>query len=102
MPLTKKFLKSKPVCKVTFKLPKEAAQNAEQVHLVGEFNEWKVGATPMKKLKDGSFTVTMDLESGKDYHYRFLINGQTWENDWEPDRYEYSPFGNCDNSVVAV
>ncbi|WP_029894419.1 isoamylase early set domain-containing protein [Desulfohalovibrio reitneri] len=102
MALKKKFLKSKPVCKVTFTLPPEAAQGAKKVFLVGEFNDWKLDATPMRKLKDGSFTRSLDLEAGKDYHFRYLVDGRDWENDWAADRYEFSPFGNCENSVVSI
>ncbi len=102
MAIKKQFLKSKPICKVSFKLPKEAVDNARKVHLVGEFNEWKLGANPMKRLKDGSFSSTLELETGRDYQFRYLVNGETWLNDWEADRYEYSPFGNCENSVVVL
>ena len=102
MSLSKRFLKSKPVCKVMFKLPKEGAKEAKKVHLVGEFNDWKERATPMKKLKDGSFSVTLDLETGKEYHFRYLLDGTDWENDWDADRYEFSEFADCENSVVSV
>ena len=40
MAITKKFLKSKPVCKVTFALSETEAKTAE---VVGDFNDW--GAT---------------------------------------------------------
>ena len=37
MAIKKQFLKSKPVCKVTFSLP---AEEAKKVSVVGSFNEW--------------------------------------------------------------
>ena len=37
MAITKKFLKSKPVCKVTFALTETEANSAE---VVGDFNDW--------------------------------------------------------------
>ena len=40
MSISKKFLKSKPVCKVTFTVGKEMADGAESVALLGEFNNW--------------------------------------------------------------
>lgn len=101
MSVQKKFLKTKPVCKAKFILPKEAAPNATSVSLVGDFNNWGTDATPMKKLKDGSFAIEIDLPSGHEYQYRYLINGSTWENDWAADRYTPSPYG-IDNSVVSV
>ncbi|MBI5143151.1 MAG: isoamylase early set domain-containing protein [Nitrospirae bacterium] len=94
-------MKSKPVCKVTFQLPKDAAPKAGSVMIVGDFNNWETEATPMKKTKDGCYAATVSLESGKEYHYRFLIDGQRWENDWFADRYEPNPYGG-DNSVVVV
>ena len=51
MALTKKFLKSKPVCKVGFRLPADAANGVSKVHLVGEFNDWKIGATPIAQAQ---------------------------------------------------
>ena len=56
----------------------------------------------MKKLKNGSFTATVALETGKEYQFRYLIDGVEWENDEKSDKYEPSPYGNSDNSVVVV
>jgi len=102
MSLKKQFLKGKPVCKVTFNLPKEAAKGAKTVHVVGEFNNWDVYATPMKQLKNGSFAVTVDLAPGAEYQFRYLIDEAIWENDWNADKYLPSQYGNCENSVVIV
>jgi len=56
----------------------------------------------MKCLKDGSFTVTINLEQGREYQFRYLIDEMNWENDWDADKYLPSHFGNCENSVVAI
>ena len=102
MSIKKQYLKSKPVCKVTFCLSKEAARSANQVYIVGEFNGWNVRAAPMKKLKNGNFTITLDLEAGREYQFRYLVDEKYWENDWCADNYVRSPFGTSDNSVVIV
>ncbi len=102
MSLKKQYLKNKPICKVTFKLSKEAAGSARTVHVVGEFNGWDAYRTPMKKLKDGTFAVTLDLDVGREYQFRYLIDETVWENDWNADKYVPGPFGNCENSVVVV
>lgn len=100
--ITKKFLKSKPVCKATFTLPVEAAPDAKKVELVGEFNEWDLnGGIKMKKQKNGVFKASLDLEAGKEYQFRYLIDGETWENDWDADKYVTTPFGS-ENSVVSA
>jgi len=102
MSLKKRFLKGRPVCKVTFNIPQEAVDEAQTVHVFGEFNNWDVYATPMKRLKDGSFTVTVDLDQGAEYQFRYLIDETIWENDWNADKYVPSHYGNCENSVVVV
>ena len=102
MTLTKRYLKSRPVCKVTFRLSKSVVQSAAHVHLVGEFNQWNILATPMKPLKNGDFTLTLDLEPNRAYQYRYLIDQVRWENDENADKYVPTPFGDCDNSVVVV
>ena len=102
MSLEKKYLKSRPVSKVTFRLPRAAAPKAESVHLVGDFNEWRTDATPMAKLKSGDFKISLDLEPGREYCFRYLIGANTWENDWEADKYVPSGVAGEDNSVVVV
>jgi len=102
MTLTKRYLKSRPVCKVTFRLSKSVVQSAAHVHLVGEFNQWNILATPMKRLKNGDFILTLDLEPNRAYQFRYLINQVRWENDENADKYVPTPFGDCDNSVVVV
>jgi len=97
----KQYLKSGGECRVTFRLPKDAAPEAHTVSLVGDFNNWDNGATPMKKLKAGDFTVTVKLDAGHDYRFRYLIDGERWENDWHADRYEPNAFY-CDDSIVVV
>lgn len=100
--ITKKFLKSKPVCKATFTLPVEAAPTAEKVAIVGEFNEWNTeNGIAMKKQKNGLFKATVELDTNKEYQFRYLIDGETWENDWEADNYIATPFG-TENSVVST
>jgi len=102
MSLKKQYLKSRPVCKVTFRLDKEAAQKADSVHLAGDFNNWGTQKTPMKQLKNGAFTVTLELPVNRQYQFRYLINQKRWENDWEADKYVPSGISNTENSVVAV
>jgi 1,4-alpha-glucan branching enzyme len=102
MSLKKRYLKSKPICKVTFEVPKNAVDHAESVHLAGEFNEWSTESTPLTRRKTGHFNVTLDLETGREYQFRYLIDGHAWENEHEADRYVPSGFPGADNSVVVV
>ncbi len=100
MSLKKQYLKAKPVCKVTFRLEKKAAPGADKVNLVGDFNNWDENANPMKKLSNSDFTATLNLESGREFQFRYLIDGKKWENDWNADNYVPSDFPGVDNSVV--
>ncbi len=102
MSLKKQYLKTRPICKVTFRLPQEAAKKADSANLVGDFNEWDPRKTPMKKLKNGAFTITLDLPVNREYQFRYFLDHRTWENDWEADRYVPSGVSNSENSVVVV
>jgi len=86
MSIKKQYLKSKPVCKLSFRVTKEEAQGADTVKIVGEFNEWDKDAKPMKKLKSGDFTQTLNLETGKEYQFKYLVNDTTWTNESEADK----------------
>lgn len=101
--ITKKFVKSKKVCKTTFSLPKEAVVNAKEVALLGEFNSWDLDeAVQMKKQKNGTFEATIELAVGRHYEFRYLIDNTNWENDWVADNYVYVPALNVYNSVVEL
>jgi 1,4-alpha-glucan branching enzyme len=102
MAITKKFLKTKPICKCTFKLPKEAAPDASVVTLAGDFNDWKTEELPLKKLKSGDFKIELDLPVGNKYEYRYLVDDSKWINDWDADEYVHNTDLNVDNSVVCV
>lgn len=101
MGLKKQYLKAGRVCKVTFSLARESVDSTSTVHLVGDFNNWNESAIPMKKLKNGTFTVTIALERNREYQFRYLLDGQRWENDWKADKYVGNDYGS-ENSVVIV
>lgn len=98
--MTKAFLKTKKgACKVTFELP--AGTEAQSAVVVGEFNSWDPKATPMKRKRDGSFSTSVTLDAGREYRFRYWLDGQRWENDPQPDRLAPNVFGTYD-SVVAL
>jgi len=86
-------------CRVWFYLPADV--QAETAHLVGDFNQWDESATPMKKKKDGTFYIVLTLDTSHDYQFRYLLDGERWENDWQADAYVENPLGG-ENSVVSV
>lgn len=103
MSLKKQYLKSKPVCKVTFSLDKDAVQGAGKVDLLGEFNNWNTAEpVTMKKLKNGTFKVTIDLPAETEFQFKYLLDGEIWMNDLEADKFVNSGLGSEENSVVAL
>lgn len=97
--LIKNYSKTGLKCRVTFKLPPEV--NAESAAVLGDFNDWDGKAHPMAKLKDGGFSVSMWLESGKSYRFRYFLDGERWENDWEADGYAQNAYG-TDDSILET
>jgi hypothetical protein len=99
--ICKQYSASHGLCKVTFRLPAAAAPAAKKVTIVGDFNGWDKETTLLKRQDNGDFAVTLDLDAGREYRFRYLIDGQRWENDWRADKYVRSPYGG-DDSVVSV
>jgi 1,4-alpha-glucan branching enzyme len=99
MSLKKTYLKSKPVCKVTFNFPKEYYPSAKSVEVAGTFTDWQ--PVKMRKIKEG-FTRTFDLPVSTEQHFRYRIDGELWENDHEADRYVNTGVDLEENSVVQV
>ncbi len=85
--------------RVTFAMP--ATEGVSQLFLSGEFNDWSETATPMTRVADGSWSVTLTLEGGRSYEYRYLADTGDWHNDWAADSYLRNPYG-ADNSVVDL
>ena len=83
---------------VTFTLPGEVG--AGNVALCGDFNGWSADNIALQRGHDGAWQVTVPLEPGS-YRYRYLLDGERWENSWHAERYEPNPFGST-NSVVTI
>jgi 1,4-alpha-glucan branching enzyme len=83
---------------VTFRMPIECGGTTACV--VGEFNEWSTTAHPMQPDADG-FTATIPLDPGRTYRFRYLLDGEHWENDWAAHTYVPNEFGG-DDSVVDL
>lgn len=95
--INKAYTKTGRSCRVTFDLPAETG--ASTAHLCGEFNEWDKTSHPMKRKKDGSFSLTISLKPGASYRFRYLLDGERWENDWAADTYVPNEFGTEDSLV---
>ena len=98
MAIKKQFIKTKPVCKVTFSID---AKEASSVAVVGDFNNWDSEAGALDKLKSGAFKGTFEVGKDSNYEFRYIIDG-VYANEPEADSYRWNDYANAENSVLAV
>lgn len=96
--IQKQFLGAgkKTRCRVTFTLPEQIW--ADEVFLVGAFNDWDETAHPLQQTNSGEWRIALDLPCNAVYEYRYLVDGE-WLNDNAADGYRENPHGSH-NSVV--
>ncbi|HZD10661.1 MAG TPA: isoamylase early set domain-containing protein [Candidatus Binatia bacterium] len=94
--LKKRFFKTIDECEVTFRTD---PQEAESVALVIESNGWE--PIPMEQLKSGPFKATLRLPLNSRVQFRYLVDGDNWQNDDAADAYVPNQFGEA-NSVVET
>jgi 1,4-alpha-glucan branching enzyme len=82
--------------RVTFSLE---ANNANEVILMGDFNNWDPKMHPMKRDKNGIWDRTLMIPPGQ-YEYKFLADGQ-WIEDPRNDQNCPNCFGTY-NSVLNL
>ena len=100
--IKKQYLKSKPSCKVTFSFPKEAVTEKTEIRVVGDFNDWNWEEGAIMKASKNEYKVTLELPTGSNYEFRYLMANGNWANDWDADAYVPSPYYGIDNSVVTI
>jgi 1,4-alpha-glucan branching enzyme len=82
----------------TFRVPHY--DGVEEACVVGEFNDWSPTANPMDRDGD-HFVARVALSPGRAYRFRYLLDGERWENDWSADAYVPNGFGE-DDSVIDL
>lgn len=107
MAVTKRYLKTRQVCKTKFTLTRDIAGEADKAYLVGDFNDWDIQKHPLQKLKNGDFTITLDLpcDCHTEYQFRYMLyfpKGINWENEPDADKHVPSPYIDTNNSVIIV
>lgn len=98
MSIKKQFIKTKPVCKVTFSLEAKEAQTAA---VVGDFNNWNPAEGELSKLKNGTFKAAFDLPKDNSFEFKYIVDG-AYVNEPEADSYRWNEFANAENSVLEV
>ena len=76
-----------------------AAEEAASVALVGEFNDWEPIAMKRAKAADSPFRAKVRLPKEGQFQFRYLVDGESWQNDEAADAYWKNEHGS-DNSVV--
>ncbi|MBQ9213367.1 MAG: isoamylase early set domain-containing protein [Bacteroidales bacterium] len=83
---------------VLLQLTNEEAQNANQVAVAGEFNNWDKEANKMTKTI-GGFETTIELKKGT-YQFKYVLDGEKWIND--PTRKVVEDGAGNQNSVIEL
>lgn len=84
---------------VTFEIPSTVW--AERINLVGDFNQWDHDSLPFRQNRENNWYVELELEQGREYRFRYLINGDYWGYDWRADKHLPGADGCCDSVVIA-
>lgn len=100
--IKKRYSKDGTSCTVTFVIQAEQAEGVKSAAVAGDFNNWSRNGTPMKRNADGSFEASVKLDSGREFHFRYLLDDLRWDNDWHADKYVQSPYRDAENSVIIV
>ncbi|MFP4598876.1 MAG: isoamylase early set domain-containing protein [Persicimonas sp.] len=96
--IKKQRLKSRPVCKLTFEIPKDI--EADEIELMGDFTDWE--PVPFKRLKSGKWKIKQDVGQDGRYEFRYRIkrDGEViYENDPDADGYVPNEFG-TENGII--
>lgn len=76
------------------------ANDAREVHLVGDFNHWRISPESLLwRTEEGVWQKRVFLDPGK-YRYKFVVDGQ-WTTDPFNDHLEPNPYGGLD-SVLEI
>jgi hypothetical protein len=76
--------------RITFELP--AALWADRVCVVGDFNQWQPGHTPLQQARDGHWRAVLDLPVDQQYHFRYQVDG-AWYTDSQADGFSTDGVG---------
>ena len=98
MSIKKQFVKTKPVCKVTFSV---IAKNANVASVVGDFNNWNIENGAMEKLKNGSFKALFEIPKNASYEFKYVVDGE-FLNEPDADSQIWNDFAGAENSVLVV
>ncbi|MCK4463058.1 MAG: AAA family ATPase [Candidatus Omnitrophica bacterium] len=72
------------------------APDAKEVHVVGDFNDWKISdESCLSRKENGMWEQALYLDPGR-YRYKFVVDGLYFEDPENPHK-EPNPYGNSDS-----
>lgn len=98
MSIKKQFIKTKPVCKVTFSVE---AKEANKASVIGDFNNWNIEEGTLSKLKNGTFKGVFNIDKDASYEFKYVIDG-AFVNETESDSFLWNEFAGNENGVLTV
>ena len=98
MSIKKQFIKTKPVCKVTFSVE---AKEAIQASVIGDFNNWNPEEGTLNKLKNGTLKGVFSIGKDASYEFKYIIDG-AFVNETESDAFLWNEFSGNENGVLTV
>lgn len=103
MAIEKRYSSDEKVCRVKFILPREISENFSEVSVLGDFNNWDPHINKMThRNSDASISLELDLEIGKEYHFKYLCDNKVWLNEPDADKQVHTYYGDSKNSVLVI
>ncbi len=97
----KEYVSDHNLCKVTFSFPSEEAKDAREVKILGEFNNWDRDKAVRMTLKQDTYNAVVELQPGKSYQFRYLIDSHRWKNEANADGFVSTSYG-MTNSLIEL
>jgi hypothetical protein len=74
---------------------------ADQVAVVGDFNDWSPTATPLRQDREGVWQAQVDLPLGSRCEFRYLVDG-AWMTDYHADGFAPNRYGSNNSVIMAI
>jgi 1,4-alpha-glucan branching enzyme len=97
--LKREVTKNKKQVKITFVVP-DNPEHA-RISVVGDFNDWDPEANKLIRRSNNTRSVSVVLDVGKQYAFRYRTEDDQWFNDEAADAYVVNEHG-TENGVVIT
>ena len=84
---------------VVFDLP--PGLDVDRAAVVGDFNGWSADSHLMERTDDGRLELRTTFPPGTRAQFRYRIDDDRWENDWNADDYVPNEFGGEDSLLIV-